>query len=180
MRAIGVVMAYTENDPDGQLQVAGIFPDSTFRSSVGLKEKTFGSTFAMPPMMPRAFEHWHWSCSGLRPDLTASNSNFVTTILQSEVRGIPLVFVSVEPGRSLSKTEPHNVTGSPISNLQWEANGWRHCRGSANAPSRAPQHVPILEVGEAPRLLKVELVPLEVRSSTTLNAPSRRSGAGPS
>jgi ABC-type uncharacterized transport system substrate-binding protein len=32
---------------------------------------------------------------GLGPDVMVSNSNFVTTILQSEVRTIPLVFVSV-------------------------------------------------------------------------------------
>ena len=32
---------------------------------------------------------------GMSPDLMVSNSNFVTAILQSEVRKIPLVFVSV-------------------------------------------------------------------------------------
>ena len=32
---------------------------------------------------------------GMAPDLMVSNSNVVTTILQSEVRSIPLVFVSV-------------------------------------------------------------------------------------
>ena len=31
----------------------------------------------------------------LGPDLIVSNSNFVTAILQSEVRSVPLVFVSV-------------------------------------------------------------------------------------
>src|SRR5439155_10964622 len=50
---------------------------------------------------------------GLGPDLMVSNSNLVTTILQSEVRSIPLVFVSVsDPVGSGFVTDLARPTGN--------------------------------------------------------------------
>ena len=59
IRRIGVVMAYTESDPNGQVQVERSV--SSFKNSVGWKEQTFRWTFAMPPTIPRAFGLLPWS-----------------------------------------------------------------------------------------------------------------------
>jgi putative ABC transport system substrate-binding protein len=93
MRRIGVVMAYTENDPNGQLQVAA------FRQQLQKLGWTEGRNiqidFRYAADDPTRIRAMAVELLGLRPDVMVSNSNFVTTILQSEVRTIPLVFVSV-------------------------------------------------------------------------------------
>ena len=93
MQRIGVVMAYTESDPNGQVQVAA------FRQQLQKLGWVEGSSIqidfryaAADPARIRALAR---ELLGLRPDLMVSNSNAVTTILQSEVQGLPLVFVSV-------------------------------------------------------------------------------------
>ncbi len=111
-RHIGVVMAYTENDPNGQLQVAA------FREQLRKLGWTEGSNvqIAMRRVIPYAFGRWAWSCLA-KPDVMVSNSNLVTTILQTEVRSIPLVFVSVSDPigsgfvKDLARPDG-NVTGS--------------------------------------------------------------------
>jgi putative tryptophan/tyrosine transport system substrate-binding protein len=93
VRRIGVVMAYAEDDPNGQLQIAA------FRQQLEKLGWVEGSNIRI---------HFRYAADdatriralalellGLKPDLMVSNSNFVTTIFQSEVRSIPVVFVSV-------------------------------------------------------------------------------------
>jgi putative tryptophan/tyrosine transport system substrate-binding protein len=93
MRRVGVVMAYTEKDANGQLQVAA------FRQQLQKLGWTEGRNiqidFRYAADDPTRIRALAVDLMGLGPDVMVSNSNFVTTILQSEVRTIPLVFVSV-------------------------------------------------------------------------------------
>jgi putative ABC transport system substrate-binding protein len=93
VRRVGVVMAYTESDSNGQMQFAA------FREHLQRLGWTEGSNLqidvrfgAGDPVRIREFAK---ELLNLGPDLMVSNSNLVTTILQSEVRTLPLVFVSV-------------------------------------------------------------------------------------
>ena len=93
VRRIGVVMAYAESDPNGQMQIAA------FREHLQRLGWTEGGNLhidlrfgAGDPVRIREFAK---ELLSLGPDLMVSNSNLVTTILQSEVRTLPLVFVSV-------------------------------------------------------------------------------------
>jgi len=93
VRGIGVIMAYAESDQDGQMQVAA-FRDHLqklgWREGSNLRiDLRFG---AGDPVRIRELAR---ELLNLGPDLIVSNSNLVTTILQSEVRTLPLVFVSV-------------------------------------------------------------------------------------
>jgi putative tryptophan/tyrosine transport system substrate-binding protein len=92
-RRIGVVMGYPETNPNAQLQV------TAFRQQLQKLGWIEGDNFridirygADDPTRIRALT---MELLGLGPDLMVSNSNLVTAILQSEVRGIPLLFVSV-------------------------------------------------------------------------------------
>src|SRR5438128_11940613 len=93
VRRIGMVMAYTESDPNGQLQVAA------FREHLQKLGWIEGSNiridFRYAADDPARIRALAVELLGLKPDLMVSNSNVVTTTLQSEVRTIPLVFVSV-------------------------------------------------------------------------------------
>jgi putative tryptophan/tyrosine transport system substrate-binding protein len=93
LRRVGVVMAYTESDPNGQLQV------EAFRQQLQKLGWMEGANIqidlryaAADAARIRALAR---ELLGLSPDVMVSNSNVVTTILQSEVHSIPLVFVSV-------------------------------------------------------------------------------------
>ena len=93
LRRVGVVMAYTEKDPNGQLQVAG------FRQQLQKLGWTEGRNiqidFRYAADNPTRIRELAIELLDMRPDLMVSNSNAVTTILQSEVRSIPLLFISV-------------------------------------------------------------------------------------
>jgi putative ABC transport system substrate-binding protein len=93
VRRVGVVMAYTEKDPNGQQQVAA------FRQQLQKLGWTEGKNiqidFRYAADNPTHIRELAIELLGLGPDLMVSNSNFVTTILQSEVRTVPLVFISV-------------------------------------------------------------------------------------
>ena len=93
IRRVGVVMAYTEKDPNGQLQVAG------FRQQLQKLGWTEGRNilidFRYAADNPTRIRELAIELLGMGPDLMVSNSNAVTTILQSEVRSIPLLFISV-------------------------------------------------------------------------------------
>jgi putative tryptophan/tyrosine transport system substrate-binding protein len=93
VRRIGVVMAYAESDPNGQMQIAA------FREHLRKLGWTEGNNLqidlrfgAGDPVRIRAVAK---ELLNLGLDLMVSNSNLVTTILQSEVGSLPLVFVSV-------------------------------------------------------------------------------------
>jgi putative ABC transport system substrate-binding protein len=93
VRRIGVVMAYSESDPNGQVQVAA-FRDQLQRLG-WIEGSNIGIDFRYATDDPARIRALALELLGLGPDLMVSNSNLVTTILQSEVRSIPLVFVSV-------------------------------------------------------------------------------------
>jgi putative ABC transport system substrate-binding protein len=92
-RRIGVVMAYLENDLNGQAQVAA------FREQLGNLGWTEGRNlqidFRYGADDPNRIREQARELLQLVPDLMVSNSNFVTDILRAEVRTTPLVFVSV-------------------------------------------------------------------------------------
>jgi putative ABC transport system substrate-binding protein len=93
MRRIGVVMAYTESDPNGQVQV------EAFRQQLQklgwIEGRNIQVDFRYAADNPTRIRALAVALLSLGPDLMVSNSNAVTTILQSEVHSIPLVFVSV-------------------------------------------------------------------------------------
>jgi putative tryptophan/tyrosine transport system substrate-binding protein len=93
IRRIGVVMAYAESDSNGQIQVAA------FREHLRKLGWTEGSNLRMDLRFgagdPVRIRELARELLSLGPDLMVSNSNLVTTILQSEVKTVPLVFVSV-------------------------------------------------------------------------------------
>lgn len=93
VRRIGVVMAYTEDDPNGQIQIGA------FRESLPALGWIEGRNILVDvryaagnPARAREL-----AVELLRQglDLMVSNSNLVTSILQAEVRTIPVVFISV-------------------------------------------------------------------------------------
>jgi putative ABC transport system substrate-binding protein len=93
MRRIGVVMAYAENDPNGQIQIGA------FRESLPALGWIEGRNITVDVRYAAGNPARARELAGelLRQglDLMVSNSNLVTTILQAEVRTIPVVFISV-------------------------------------------------------------------------------------
>jgi putative tryptophan/tyrosine transport system substrate-binding protein len=93
VRRIGVVMGYPETNPNAQLQV------TSFRQQLQklgwIEGDNLRIDFRYGADDPNRIRAMAIELLGLGPDLMVSNSNLVTTILQSEVRSIPLLFVSV-------------------------------------------------------------------------------------
>jgi putative ABC transport system substrate-binding protein len=93
MRRIGVVMGYPETNPNAQLQI------TAFRQQLQklgwVKGKNIQIDLRYGADDPKRIRALAVELLGLGPDLMVSNSNLVTTILQSEVRAIPLLFISV-------------------------------------------------------------------------------------
>jgi putative ABC transport system substrate-binding protein len=93
MRRIGVVMAYAESDPNGQVQF------KAFREHLQKLGWTEGTNLRIDLRFgagdPVRIRQLAKELLSLGPDLMVGNSNAVTTILQSEVHTLPLVFVSV-------------------------------------------------------------------------------------
>lgn len=179
MRHIGVVMAYTERDPNGRLQVAA------FREQLQKLGWTEGNNvqidFRYAASDPTRIRALAVELLGLKPDVMVSNSNLVTTILQTEVRGIPLVFVSVSDpiGSGFVKDLARpggNVTG--FANFQssmgskWlemlrEIAPHVECVGLMMHPE--PPNIGYLKSAEdAATSLKVQLVRLDVNDSSEI------------
>jgi putative tryptophan/tyrosine transport system substrate-binding protein len=93
VRRIGVVMAYAESDPNAQMLVAA-FRDEMQRLG-WFEGNNIQIDFRYAADDQARIRALAIELLGKSPDLMVSNSNFVTAILQSEVRTIPLVFVSV-------------------------------------------------------------------------------------
>jgi putative tryptophan/tyrosine transport system substrate-binding protein len=92
-RRIGMVMGYPESNPNAQLQVAAFRQQlQKFGWIEGENVRIDLRYGADDPTRIRAMAT---ELLGLGPDLMVSNSNLVTSIVQSEIHGIPLVFVSV-------------------------------------------------------------------------------------
>ena len=93
VRRIGVVMAYAESDPNAQMLVAA-FRDEMQRLG-WFEGNNLQIDFRYAADNQARIRALAIELLGKSPDLMVSNSNVVTAILQSEVRTIPLVFVSV-------------------------------------------------------------------------------------
>jgi putative tryptophan/tyrosine transport system substrate-binding protein len=92
-RRVGVVMAYAESDLNGKLQVAALREQLQKLGWVEGNNITIDFRFAADD--PERIRALAKELLALGPDVMVANSNVVTTILQSEVRTIPLVFISV-------------------------------------------------------------------------------------
>jgi putative tryptophan/tyrosine transport system substrate-binding protein len=130
MRRIGVVMAYAESDPNGQAQVAAF--QQQLQKLGWMEGSNIQIDFRYSAADPARIRALALELLSLRPDLMVSNSNLVTTILQSEVRSIPLVFVSVSDpiGSGFIKDLARpggNVTGFANFQPSMGGNGWRSC-----------------------------------------------------
>jgi putative ABC transport system substrate-binding protein len=92
-RRIGVLMAYAEDDPNGQIQI------DAFRERLRTLGWSEGGNIAIEVRYAKdnLARIREVAADLLRhtPDLIVSNSNLVTTVLQTEVHAIPLVFISV-------------------------------------------------------------------------------------
>jgi ABC-type uncharacterized transport system substrate-binding protein len=93
MRRIGVVMAYAENDPNGQTQVAALREQLQKLGWVEGSNVQIDIRYAKDS--PGTIQELARELIARKPDLMVSNSNLVTTILQSEIHELPLVFISV-------------------------------------------------------------------------------------
>ena len=93
IRNIGVVMAYSEGDPNGQAQV------EAFRQQLAklgwIDGRTVQIDFRYAADDAARIRALAMELLARGPDVMVSNSNFVTKILQAEVRRVPLVFISV-------------------------------------------------------------------------------------
>ena len=93
LRRVGVVMGYSENNPNGQLQA------TAFRQQLEKLGWVEGSNIRIDWRYaaddPERIRTSALELLSLAPDVIVANSNLVTTILQSVVHTIPLVFVSV-------------------------------------------------------------------------------------
>jgi putative tryptophan/tyrosine transport system substrate-binding protein len=93
MRRISVVMAYAENDPNGQMQVAAL------REQLQRLGWAEGANIQIDIHYvkddPGRIRELAREFVAKTPDLIVSNSNLVTAILQSEIHELPLVFISV-------------------------------------------------------------------------------------
>jgi ABC-type uncharacterized transport system substrate-binding protein len=179
MKRIGVVMAYTESDPNGQVQA------EAFRQQLQKLGRVEGGSvqtdFRYAAAVPSRIRALARELLSLRPDLMVSNSNLVTTILQSEVHGIPLVFVSVSDPigsgfvKDLAKPGG-NVTG--FANFQPSMGGkWlEKLREIAPQAERIgllmrpePPNIGYLRSAEAAApSLKIELVSLEAQNGSEI------------
>jgi putative ABC transport system substrate-binding protein len=92
-RRIGVVMGYPETNPNARLQVTAL--RQQLQKFGWVEGDNFHIDFRYGADNPERIRALARELLGLGPDLMVSNSNLVTAILQSEVRSIPLVFVSV-------------------------------------------------------------------------------------
>ena len=93
MRRIGVVMGFGESDPNAQLLV-GAFRQQ-LRKFGWIEGNNIRIDFRYATDDPVHIRALAGELLGLGAELIVSNTNLITTILQSEIRSIPLVFVSV-------------------------------------------------------------------------------------
>jgi putative ABC transport system substrate-binding protein len=93
MSRIGVVMPFKESDPVAQSLVVA------FRQELQKLGWTLGRNIAIDVRYatndPKQVRALAVELMGLKPDLMVANSNFVTKILQAEVRTVPLLFIGV-------------------------------------------------------------------------------------
>jgi putative tryptophan/tyrosine transport system substrate-binding protein len=178
-RRIGLVMAYAEDDVNGQQQVAA------FKEQLQKLGWSEGNSIqievryaADDPAVIKAFAK---ELLRLQSELIVSNSNQVTAILKSEVHSVPLVFVSVSDpigsGFVTDLARPNgNVTG--FANFQASMGGkWlEELREIAPQVERVgmvmypePPNFGYFKSAEAAApLLKVKLVDLKVQNGADI------------
>ena len=177
MSRIGMVIAFKESDPVAQSLIA------TFRQELQTLGWTQGRNIAIDVRYATDDRNQIRALAvelmGLKPDLMVANSNFVTRILQAEVRTVPLLFISVgDPigsGFVTNFARPTgNVTGfasnEPSIGSKWletlrEIAPQVEHVGFMLAP-QGPANVGFLKAAEAAApSLKVRLTALGVRSA---------------
>jgi putative tryptophan/tyrosine transport system substrate-binding protein len=93
MRRVGVLMGYAETDPAAQAQVAALRQEL---QKLGWEE---GRNIRIDVRFPAAdagrVRAILMELMSLTPDVLVSNTNFVTAVVQAEVRTIPIVFIFV-------------------------------------------------------------------------------------
>lgn len=190
VRRIGVVMAYAESDANGRAQFAAFrehLQELGWTEATNLRiDLRFGAGD------PIRIHELAKELLSLGPDLIVANSNLVTTILQSEVRTVPLVFVSVSDpigsGFVTDLARPGgNITG--FANFQHSMGGkWLEKLLEIAPPV---QHVGLVYHPEPPNLgylksaeaaapsLKIELDGLPVHNRTDIEQALARFGREP-
>jgi ABC-type uncharacterized transport system substrate-binding protein len=188
VRRIGMMMAYAESDPKGQMQVAA------FREHLQKLGWTEGSNLRIDLRFgagdPVRIRELARELLSLGPDLMVANSNLVTTILQSEVRTVPLVFVSVSDpigsGLVADLARPGgNVTG--FANFQPSMGGkWlemlleiapRSERVGLVYHPEPPNYGYLKSAEAAAPFLKIALTGLSVRNTADIEQALGHSGA---
>jgi putative tryptophan/tyrosine transport system substrate-binding protein len=93
MKRVGIVMAYAQGDPNGELQAAAF--RQQLRAFGWIEGTNIRCDFRYGADGPDSIRALARELLELGPNVMVGNSNLVTSILQSEVRTIPIVFVSV-------------------------------------------------------------------------------------
>jgi len=93
VRRIGIVMGFTESDPAAQAQVNGF--RQQLRKLGWIEGVNIHIDYRYPADDPIRIRAVAAELLGLAPDLIVSSTNMVTSILKSEVRAVPLLFLQV-------------------------------------------------------------------------------------
>jgi ABC-type uncharacterized transport system substrate-binding protein len=114
LQRVGVLMGYAETDTAAQSQVAALREELR---KLGWEEgRNIQLDVRFPGSDAGRVRAALMEVMNLKPDVLVSNSNFVTTIVKSEVRTVPVIFLTVaDPvGSGFLNNEVHpnaNVTG---------------------------------------------------------------------
>jgi putative ABC transport system substrate-binding protein len=116
-RRVGVVLGFTESDPEGELQI------NTFRQELRrlgwAEEQNIRIDYRYPTDQPERIRALGTELLALSPDLIVSMHNLATAVLRSQVRTVPLVFVGAsDPIGSGIVTD----IARPTDNVTWFAN----------------------------------------------------------
>src|SRR5438105_10085125 len=120
MRRVGVLMGYAENDPAAQAQIAALRQEL---QKLGWEE---GRNIRIDVRFPAAdagrVRAILMELMSLTPDVLVSNTNFVTAVVQAEVRTIPIVFIFVaDPIASGFVSNDARPTGNLTGFANWDS-----------------------------------------------------------
>jgi putative ABC transport system substrate-binding protein len=119
MSRIGVVMGYAETDPAAQAQVAALRQELHKLGWVEGRNIQIDVRYVTDD--PNQIRALAVEMMGSKPDMMVANTNIVTTILQSEVRTVPLVFIGVgDPIGSGFVTNNSHPTANITGFANWE------------------------------------------------------------
>src|SRR5215831_10721354 len=114
MRRVGVLMGYAESDAAAQAQVAALRQE--MRKLGWEEERNIHFDVRFPGSDAGRVRTMLMELMNLTPDVLVSNTNLVTAVVQTEVRTIPVIFLTVaDPigsGFVSNETRPNaNLTG---------------------------------------------------------------------